>query len=175
MTSPAFLAIDLVLASWLAVDVPDALAGAGRVDRHVDRAVDVAPASVPDSTRWADPCGTASGRYVTATRDPDGRPTFRVVDGGHCLEVRATGPVDLGADGEVRRVPAGGALLVQEARDGRTRRMAVTERAGRLDRTYVVDGAPRPAAEGADWLRAALRRVTDAGLGTETLRRPGNR
>ncbi len=167
MTNRLHRAASLALASSLAAAAPGRAAPALRPG--------LPGAAAPDSVRWGDPCGTVSGRYVTATRDPDGVPTFRVVDGRDCLELRATGPVELDADGDVRRVPAGGALLVQETRDGRTRRMAVREADGRLARAYAVDGAPRPAAEGAGWLRAALRRVADAGLAAELLRRPGTR
>ncbi len=167
MPNHLHLAAGLALASSLAAAAPGRAAPAARPGHPASAA--------PDSVRWGDPCGAAFGHLVTVTRDPDGLPTFRVVDGRDCVELRATGPVELDADGDVRRVPAGGALLVQERRGGRTQRMAISERDGRPARTYVVDGTPQPAAEGGAWLRAALRRVSDAGLAAEVLRRPNTR
>jgi hypothetical protein len=113
-----------------------------------------APALAP-----AQECGHFRGHWTSSSGDGS-HSIFRISDPTHCLEVHTDGAVDFtDDDADVARLSPGGAFSVEETRGATTRRIEMYERAGRLERTYWVNGERRPAEEAASWLREVIPAV----------------
>ena len=107
----------------------------------------------------AQECGRFRGHW-TSTRDDGRHSVTRIADPTHCLEIHTDGTVEFTDDDhDVARLSPGGAFSVEETRGGVTRRVEMFERAGRVERTYWVNGERRPAEDAAGWLREVLPAV----------------
>ena len=113
-------------------------------------------------------CRAVAGTRISLHED-DERRRMLIVDRNHCLDVRSQGRVSFSADdSEVAALSAGGYLYVTETRDGTTRRMDFTERDGRIERRYFLNGDSRPESDAGDWLRVVLPRVArESTIGAE--------
>ena len=85
-------------------------------------------------------------------------------DDGRRVHVRARQVVRGAEPDDIESIRRGGSLLVEETRNGRTRRADLAPAAGgRTSRSYRVDGQARPFdAEAARWMNAILREFTRA-------------
>jgi hypothetical protein len=107
----------------------------------------------------AQDCSRFRGHWISSRGDGSHSIT-RISDASHCLEIHADGTVDFtDDDGDVARLSPGGAFSVEETRGATTRRIEMYERAGRVERTYWVNGERRPPEEASGWLREVIPAV----------------
>ena len=113
-------------------------------------------------------CRAVAGTRISLHED-DERRRMLIVDRNHCLDVRSQGRVSFTADDtDVAGLSSGGYLYVTETRDGTTRRIDFTERDGRIERRYFLNGDSRSESDAGDWLRVVLPRVArESSIGAE--------
>jgi beta-lactamase regulating signal transducer with metallopeptidase domain len=85
-------------------------------------------------------------------------------DDGRVVHIRARNVVRGDDPDDIQSIRRGGSVMVEETRNGRTRRADLAPAAGgRITRSYRVDGQPRPFdAEAERWMNAILREFTRA-------------
>ena len=96
--------------------------------------------------------------------------THTSIDGGHRLEIRGTGEVELNDEGDwVTGLSSGGRLVVEEVERGRERRAEFRPGAEGVRVLYFEEGRERALdAEGRSWLRRVLgNAVRESGLGAK--------
>lgn len=96
--------------------------------------------------------------------------THTSIDGGHRLEIRATGDVELSDEGDwVESLPSGGRLVVEEDGRGPERRAEFRPDGSGVRVLYFVEGRERAMdAEGQAWVRRTLGHAArEGGLGAE--------
>jgi hypothetical protein len=124
-------------------------------------------AALPHTTIIRQPpesCANVMGHLISTDH---ARTTVVLSERGRCLEVRIAGRVTFtDDDADVRSLEPGGSLVATEARDGERRTMSLVERGGAIEREYRVNGAVRPAADGAEWFgRVVLDLLRESGFG----------
>lgn len=126
----------------------------------------LAVAATLHAAQPANPCARMRGHIVNQSGS---RTTFVISDDARCLEVGIVGRVAFtDDDADVASLAPGGSFDVAESRGGTTRRLLLTERGGRIERAYSVNGVARPADEGASWLGViVLDLVRGSGIGAE--------
>jgi len=104
-------------------------------------------------------CPTRRGTHISIHETNDRR-TLVIADAARCFEARSVGDVELtDDDGDVRRLSAGGTLVVSETRGGATRRAEFADRAGAVERRYFENGRAVDAAGAAAWARPLLAQL----------------
>lgn len=152
------------------------LAAARAMDSDTDRRValsalmgpeDAAAAAQSGTRTEAAPAGTGSARNSTTRTSVSDEPVWNsdislTLDGGRAIEIHARQVVFGRGRWDIRRINAGGSLLVQETRDGVVRRLrAVPGEGGRPVYTFTVDGQPRTFDPGSrSWFEALVREFT---------------
>jgi hypothetical protein len=113
-----------------------------------------------------DPCTNMHGRITTGEGS---HTTYVINDDDHCLTVDILGTATFSDDdADVATLSPNGSFVATERRGGTTRTLTLTERGGRIEREFRVNGEVRPNAESTDWFRAiVLDLVRETGAGAE--------
>ena len=110
----------------------------------------------------------AAQQHSVSTRNSQW--THTSIDGGHRVEIRANGEVELNDDGDwVESLPSGGRLTVEESGRGEDRRAEFRPEGSGVRVLYFVDGRERALDdEGRAWVRRTLGHAArEGGLGAE--------
>jgi beta-lactamase regulating signal transducer with metallopeptidase domain len=129
---------------------------------HAVRELDDARTSLSASGTLETPKSSASNSTTRANAESVWNSDIALDLEGRDIEIHAKGVVFGRGRWDVRRINRGGSLLVQETRDGATRRLrAIPGRDGRPVYTFTVDGQARTFDPGSrSWFEALIREFT---------------